>query len=363
MLGKLKSVFFFPVANYFKFFAQIRLKRWDPRVIVITGSSGKTTLFYLIESQLQDKARYSYHANSAMGIPFDILELSRKTLLPTEWILLFMLAPFRAFRKPFSEKIYIVEADADRPNEGKFLAKFLHPDVTIWLNISRTHSQNFEELVPNQFTTVDKAIAYEFGHFLENTKSLVIINSDSKLIVNQLLRTAAKTEKIELKDLNSYKLSKDSTEFVISDNSYKFRSFLPKEVFYSLRATFLLLEYLQTKPDKLFSKFQTPPGRSSILKGIKNTTIIDSSYNANLGSMVTLIKLFKAYPAKEKWLVLGDMLEQGKFEQEEHEKLAEVILSLNPDKIILVGKLVSLYTYPKLNTIITDPDKLHRFSK
>jgi UDP-N-acetylmuramyl pentapeptide synthase len=363
MLGKLKIIFFFPVANYFKVFAQIRLKRWNPQVVVITGSSGKTTLLHLIESQLQSKAKYSHHANSAMGIPFDILELSRKTFMPTEWFLLFVLAPLRAFQKPFPEKIYIVEADADRPGEAKFLAKFLRPDITVWLNVSRTHSQNFEKLVPANFKTVDEAIAYEFGHFLENTKSLAIINSDSELITNQSQRTKAKIEKIQIEDLDKYKLSESFTEFTINGCGYKFKNILPKEIIYSLKATLLLLEYLQVKQDKLFSKFQMPPGRSTILKGIKNTTIIDSSYNANLGSMIALINLIKSYPSKDKWLVLGDMLEQGKLEKEEHEKLAEEILSLNPEKVILIGRLVSLYTYPKLKAVTQDNNKIQAFSK
>lgn len=363
MLGKLKTILYFPVANYFKFFAKLRLKRWNPQITVITGSSGKTTLLHLIESQLQGKAKYSYHANSAMGIPFDILGLSRKTLLPIEWVSLFILAPFKAFQKSFPEKIYVVEADADRPSEGKFLAKFLQPDITIWLDTGRTHSENFENLVKNQFTTVDEAIAYEFGHFLEHTRSLSIVNADSELIVNQLLRTKARIEKINIKGLDDYVLSKDSTEFTINNKNYKFKNLLPKEVFYSLTATLKLLDYLKIKPGDSFSKFIAPPGRSSILKGIKNTTIIDSSYNANSGSMITLVNLFKAYPAQKKWLVLGDMLEQGKFAKEEHEKLAEAIISLNPDKIILLGKLVSLYTYPKLNTTINDSNKLQTFSK
>jgi UDP-N-acetylmuramoyl-tripeptide--D-alanyl-D-alanine ligase len=283
--------------------------------------------------------------------------------MPTEWLLLFVLAPLRAFQKPFPEKIYIVEADADRPGEAKFLAKFLRPDITVWLNVSRTHSQNFEKLVPGNFKIVDEAIAYEFGHFLENTKSLVIINSDSKLIMSQLQRTKAKIEKIQIGDLDNYKLSESFTEFSINGGGYTFKNILPKEIIYSLKAILLLLEYLQIKQDKLFSKFQMPPGRSTILKGMKNTTIIDSSYNANLGSMVSLINLFKEYPAEKKWLVLGDMLEQGKFEKEEHEKLAEEILSLNPDKVILVGRLISLYTYPKLKAAIQDSSKIQAFSK
>ena len=363
MLGKLKTVFFFPVASYFKFFAQIRLRRWNPKIIVITGSSGKTTLLHLVEAQIQNKAKYSHHANSAMGIPFDILGLSRNSLQASEWLSLFLLTPVRAFSKPFLEKIYVVEADADRPDEAKFLARFLHPDVTIWLNVGRTHSLNFENLTPDKFPTVDEAIAYEFGHFLENTKSLVIINSDSDLITNQLKRTTTKIVKVEIADLKEYILNKNSTEFAVDQKRYKFNNLLPREIFYSIKAVLELLSYLKIKPDESFSKFQIPPGRSSILQGIKNTTIIDSSYNASLGSMNALISLFKNYPAKEKWVVLGDMLEQGKFAKEEHEKLADAILALNPDKIILVGNLVSLYTYPKLKTIITDGNKIKAFDK
>jgi UDP-N-acetylmuramyl pentapeptide synthase len=348
MLDKLKTIFFFPIATYFKFFAQIRLKRWNPQIIVITGSSGKTTLLHLIESQLQSKAKYSHHANSAMGIPFDILGLSRKTLHPTEWITLFIMAPLKVFDKPFSQKIYVVEADADRPGEAKFSSRLLHPDITIWVNVGRTHSLNFEKLVPQHFSSVDEAIAYEFGYFLKNTKSLVIINSDSELIVKQLNRTSAKQEQIIISNLENYKVGHEFTEYKINSEVYKLGFLLPKEIFYSLSATLSLLNTLQVKPDKLFSRFQTPPGRSSFLKGIKNTIIIDSSYNANLGSMNALINLFKDYPANKKWVVLGDMLEQGKLAQEEHERLANSIMDLSPERIILIGKLVSEYTYPKL---------------
>ena len=62
------------------FCAQIQLFLWKPRIIVITGSSGKTTLLHLIEAQLGNRAKYSHFANSSFGIPFDILGLKRKNL-------------------------------------------------------------------------------------------------------------------------------------------------------------------------------------------------------------------------------------------------------------------------------------------
>jgi UDP-N-acetylmuramoyl-tripeptide--D-alanyl-D-alanine ligase len=361
MVEKLKTLFFFPIANYFKFFAQIRLKRWNPQIIVVTGSSGKTTLLHLIESQLTTRAKYSYHANSALGIPFDILGLSRKTLLPSEWLLLFLKAPLLAFKNPYSEKLYVVEADADRPNEAKFTSELLRPAITLWLDVGRTHSANFENLIPDKFPSVDEAIAYEFGYFLENTKSQVIINSDSKLIVKQLYRTKAKAEEIKISNLKDYKLNKHSTEFTINNQKYNFNCLLPKEIYYSIAATLSLLKLLEIEPERSFSDFKIPPSRSSIFNGIKNTTIIDSTYNANLGSVNALLYLFTKFPSEKKWVVLGDMLEQGALAQEEHEKLAESITELNPEKIILIGELVSKYTYPKLKKEFSN-DKIVGFT-
>src|SRR5574342_513084 len=99
MVSKLKRALFFPVASYFRFFATIRLKRWNPRIVLVTGSSGKTTLLHMLEAQIGDKAKYSHHANSSFGIPFDILDLKRETLLKTEWLKLFFTAPFKIFTK------------------------------------------------------------------------------------------------------------------------------------------------------------------------------------------------------------------------------------------------------------------------
>src|SRR5688500_3716117 len=104
MFRFLKRKLYFIVAYYFRFFAKIQLLLWRPRIIVVTGSSGKTTLLHLIESQLKGQARYSHHANSTFGIPFDILGLRRKNLLKYEWLYLFAAAPFKAFKRPYKEK-------------------------------------------------------------------------------------------------------------------------------------------------------------------------------------------------------------------------------------------------------------------
>jgi UDP-N-acetylmuramoyl-tripeptide--D-alanyl-D-alanine ligase len=351
MIKAFKRVLYFPTASYFKFWAKIRLNLWKPKVIVITGSSGKTTLLHLIESQIGEKAKYSHHANSSFGIPFDILGLTREKLTPDEWIKLFILAPFKIFSPISEEKLYIVEADCDRPGEGEFLASLLSPEITLWTNSGLTHSANFDFLVTNkEFPTVEEAICNEFGQFLKYTKKLVLANGDNVLISEQVNDSKVPAIFVSKGDLRQYKINENSTEFVIEDNKYSINFIVPKEVFYSIEMSKLLMKNLDLPFDKTFKKLILPPGRNSVFKGIKNISIIDSTYNATPDGTKAILQMFKEYFAKNKWLVLGDMIELGEKEKEEHEQLAKVINSMNLSKIILIGPRVSKYLFLKLDS-------------
>lgn len=339
-LYEVKLCLYFPVAYYFRFFAAVQLALWKPRIIVITGSSGKTTLLHLLESALGELAKYSHHANSSFGIPFNILGLDRKDLNLLEWPMLFLLAPFKAFKSSPGQKLYVVEADCDRPFEGKFLGSLLKPEVVIWLTVSTTHSVNFKNL---------EEIAYEFGYFLEYCKNLAIINNNNSLIVKQLPRTKVKLEKIQkLHHLENYRISLNNTKFKIDNNEYSFKFLLPEDTFYSIAACQALLKYLKLNPDNSFKKFVLPPGRSSVFKGIKNINIIDSTYNATPASMKASLNMFKKYPANEKWAVLSDMVELGEEEEIEHQNLAKLIVQSGLDRVILMGPRVIKYTLPKV---------------
>lgn len=353
MVQKLKDIFFFPIASYFAFFAKIRLNHWKPRIIVITGSSGKTTLFSMIEAQLGNRAHYSHHANSAIGVPFDILDLHRKTLKINEWVGILLNAPLQAFKKPYPQNLYVVECDADRPHEGKFLAEMLKPEVTLWVSTSRTHSMNFDRLVPEKFKNVEEAIAFEFGNFLEHTNKLAVITDESDLQKDQIYRTKAEVKDVDI-DRLEYKLTNKGTNFEASDLNYSFPYLLPKEVYYSIEMTRILCQYLNVPFDPKFKNLELPPARSSVFKGIKDITIIDSTYNANLSSMTAILSMFKLYPNNNKWGVFGDMLEQGEEEQEEHEKLADLIQTLDLKRIVLLGPRVKNYTYPILKEKLPD---------
>jgi UDP-N-acetylmuramyl pentapeptide synthase len=360
MLSKIKKHLYFFVANYFRFWARFVLERWQPTIIVVTGSNGKTTLLHLIKSQLQDKAVYSFHANSAFGIPFHILGMNRSRLVKIEWIGLILKAPFLAFTKKVpKQKYYVVEADVDRTNEGKFLAEFLKPEITLWVSSDRTHAMGFDSSVGSKdFKTAEDAIAYEYGYFVENTREVVVL-LDQENMKKQLYRTKAKSKTISMEMLSSYELSKDTTKFITKKgNIYEPEAILPKKVFVQLGMVHMLTHLLGEDFNPKFSNYENPPGRSSIFEGIKKTILFDSSYNANLASVGAVLETFADYPGKRKWAVIGDMLEQGLGEQKEHELLAAEISRYNFDRIILVGPRVKKYTKPVLRKKIKNQDTI-----
>ncbi len=353
MIRSIKKHLYFVVAHYFAFWARFVLWRWHPRIILITGSSGKTTVLHLLEAQLGDKAIYTHHANGAISIPFHVLGLPPNVPSRASWPIYFLKAPFQILRTLPNKNIYVVEADCDRPNEGKFTSKFLKPEVCLWVSVSRTHSMNFESLVKSKkFSSYEKAIAHEFGYFPEHTKKLVLANGDQKLLASELSRVhrGVEVKAASVKNVSKYQLTKNKALFTINGQTIHVPGLQPKKLGVSLQLVNDLLKYLSLPFDSSYSKFEVPPGRSNMLDGKKNTVLIDSTYNTGLDATAGVLELFANYPSEHKWLVIGDILEQGGNDQTEHEELAKILAGESAERLILLGRRTKKYTYPKLQS-------------
>lgn len=365
MLQTAKKRVYFLVARYFRFWASLKLKRWAPKVIVVTGSAGKTTLLHLLEAQLQNKAHYSHHANSSFGIPFDILGLSSISGSRMKWFGLFVLAPIAIFKKHYTQNIYVVEADADRPYEARFLAELLKPSVTLWVSALHSHTAGFDSLVrAGKFTDARQAVAYEYGNMAAATSDLVVLDGDNALMTEQLDRTKANIKQIKLDQLSEYKLSKNETIYAFGGIKYTVPALLPRNNFYQIAMAHELMDYLGLPPDYEYAKFKMPPGRSNTFQGIRGTTLLDSTYNnSNIDSLRSVLQVFNDYPAEHKWAVIGDMLEQGTGEAVEHNKIAEALMKVKVDRIILIGPRIAEHTAHLLQKRLSEETKLVVFTE
>lgn len=358
---RFKKKFYFLVASYFRFFSNISFRRWRPRVIAITGSVGKTTMLNLVECTLKDRAHYSHDANSAYGIAFDILKLTGVNGSKLKWLYLFVAAPIKSLFYTHHEEFYVVEIDGERPHETEFLASWLKPEVTLWISLGLSHAVQFEQQVKDGlFENLDKAITHEFAMLPEHTQKLVIIDNDVELMnhaldsIKQKGLTHAKVVKCSKKDLVKYQVMPNQTSFEIQSKGdseirqYLFNRPLSKDLTIQLVMLEKLAEYLNVKIDSNLSDFRLAPGRNSYFEGKNGIKIIDSSYNAHLISVKSILEMFKSMKVEHKWLVIGDIVDQGSIEGQEHAKLAAEIIKVNPEKVILIGRRTKKYTAPLL---------------
>ncbi len=352
IVAKFKKRFYFVGAKYFRHFANMVLKRWNPRIIAITGSAGKTTMLNLVEHEMGDRAHYSHDANSAFGISFDLLGLKGIRGSKLRWIWLFMATPFKGLFKRHKEKFYVVEIDGERPHEAEFLAEWLKPEVTIWVSIGRSHAVQFENVVENgKFKNLEEAISAEFANLPQNTKKLVYIDEDSKIMKTAVKGIKAKVISIKKTALKKYIVYPDSTDFTYGDTTFHFDHPEPKDIAFNLLVLQDLMKYLKIPFKSDFTNVRLAPGRCSYFKGKKGINIIDSSYNAHLISMASILDMVKRMHAEHKWLIIGDMVEQGSITEEEHTKLAHLIADAKPEKIILIGRRTKKYTAPELKKL------------
>lgn len=351
-ITRFKRRFYFSVAKYFKFFANLVFKRWNPRVIAVTGSAGKTTMMTMLEHEIGKRAHYSHDANSAFGVPFDILGLKGIKGSKLRWIWLILAAPFAGLLTHRKKEFYVVEIDGERPHEAEFLAEWLKPEVTIWVSIGLSHAGQFEKEVENgNFKDLEKAITAEFAKLPENTTKRIYINAESKIMVEATKNLKTKVIPIKKSEFKKYVVYPDSADFTYGDTTFHFDHPEPKDIAYNLFVIQDLMKYLKLKFNPDFTNLKIAPGRSSYFKGKKGIDIIDSTYNAHMISMASILDMTKRMHAEHKWLVIGDIVDQGSMAEEEHKKLAKLIADVKPEKVILVGKRTKKYTAPELKKL------------
>jgi UDP-N-acetylmuramoyl-tripeptide--D-alanyl-D-alanine ligase len=88
--------------------------------------------------------------------------------------------------------------------------------------------------------------------------------------------------------------------------------------------------------------YQPPPGRMRYIPGIKQTVIIDDTYNAAPKSMGAALDVLADIPVgtedDKRIAVLGDMLELGALSEEGHRRVGKRVSELGIHLLVLVGE-------------------------
>lgn len=320
--------------EYLRLFAKIQIakdKLINPslKIVGITGSAGKSSTLLAAEAALtpQFKVKTNYGANSESGIPLNILGFNSLDFSLLSWLKIAIFTPFKILFYWPKIDVYLLEMGIDSqktPKNMAYLLSIVRPDIGIFLNVSAVHLENFSSL---------ESIAREKA-LLVNQANLAIINPKDPLV--KKFTTNPKKVIIKPKKL-------------IHKNYY-----LPQIYDISIGAAYKLAKALGLDKKQILENisknFHLPASRASLIKGINNSLIIDSSYNSSPLATSELLKFLSTFPSP-KVAVLGDMRELGQASQESHQNLYKLALK-SADLIISVGPETSRYFGPKTHKFL-----------
>lgn len=368
----MKQVVFRFILAYLKFWASLQLTKLNPLIIGITGSNGKTSTLASVEAVLKEHRRIkvSHKANSEIGLPLDILTLKIKSNTISEWLSFIIKAPVTVWKSKKTYDIYVAEMGVDSPDPPQnmsYLLTFLKPTIGIFLNARAVHSEPFDKLaksenVHDRQKEVAALIALEKGKLIEALpkSGTAILNNDDENVKETSNRSQASTLFFG-KDTTAtlhIKQSVQSLNGTLFQFKYKNEDFklelphvlLPHHYAYSIAPALLAGVAcgisINEAVNSFKKHFKLPPGRSSLIEGINNSLILDSSYNASTQSMLDSLELLNLSKGR-KLALLGDIRELGAVAQAEHEIVAQKILTIC-DEVFLVGPLMQTYVLPIL---------------
>ncbi len=359
---------------YVRFFARLQIQKTHPIIVGVGGSSGKSSLVRLISQALSSTYAVdtTREKNSETGIPLHILGIHFEFSY-SAWVKVLYLAPLRVlFYKP-SFDVLIAEMGIDSPVEPKnmsYLLSIIQPSIGVVTNITEEHSTYFDPFVNERDERFRKQKILELTAGQETLllKSLpstgvAIINRDDQYILRSQKSIDAKHITISTKYPEVTLFAKEvsiwpnrfETTIVYKEKEYPLiiSQALPKHFVYeflcAIGVGLAMGLSVQDAIEGIQKNFSLPPGRMSIFKGIKNTTIIDSSYNnATMPPLLDMLDFLKTIsPTGRKLAIIGDMRELGSQSKAMHEEFARHLM-LRANRAILIGPLLRNYAVPIL---------------
>ncbi|MBU1290112.1 UDP-N-acetylmuramoyl-tripeptide--D-alanyl-D-alanine ligase [Patescibacteria group bacterium] len=314
-----------------KILSQIILWRYRPRVVGITGSVGKTGAKEAIYRVLRRhfKARRNIkNYNNELGVPLTILGSETGGNSVWRWLKIFLKASKTIIWEKNYPEILILEMGIDKPGDMKYLMSFVPVDVGVMTAIGEfpVHIEFFPEkgrLVEEKALLLKSLPAGGLAVLNYDDLSVRMVGDDlpEKVRVIQYGFGEGADLRIDNYQMRIGDLEKNDfgINFKIDYKGSAVPMRLPgvlgkQQASTAAAATSVGVFFGLNLVDisRAVKRYRALPGRTNLLKGIKNSYVLDDSYNASpLAVLAALDILEEVGDSRRKIVVLGDMLELG----------------------------------------------------
>lgn len=317
----------------------------NPRIVAMTGSSGKTTVKEMTASILQHTAGNpeavlftNGNFNNDIGVPLTLLRLTEK------------------------HRFAVIELGANHQNEINYTTKLVQPNAALINNIAPAHLEGFGSLAG-----VVQAKGEIYRGLTKN--GVAIINAEHNHL--DVWQKEINNHAIQYFNGKDYSVknvqgNEQGSTFTLVSPQGEIDISLPylgeHNVKNALAATALAMNVGATLADVKAGLEQRSQvkGRLFPIQVIPNLLLLDDTYNANKDSLCAAIDVLKNYDAF-RILCVADMKELGENSLAIHREVGQYVKSSNLDLVCSYGNESAVISEAVLGKHFTDKTEMVDF--
>ena len=301
--------------------AAIAMKRYKGNIIGVTGSNGKTTTKNILNTCIKNSYATYQNYNNEIGLPLCALELDSQ------------------------KSTAIFEMGAAKNGDIDLLSKIIKPNIGIITHIGHSHLDGLSSI---------RGVLKVKSELIKNIKQngSAIVPDGQYLNYWQKMRKDITFYSFGERSSASYfptkiKMSKNGLSFFIESTHLKKRIPVKTRLIGMHNVLNILASFAAIHTSKLnieeflngMNGLQNAPQRLDLKTWVKQSQVIDDTYNANPDSMKAAIDVLCQFKGR-KIAILGDMAELGRFRKKLHIAVGDYAKIHGVDCLLGYGDLI-----------------------
>ncbi|MBI5183108.1 MAG: UDP-N-acetylmuramoyl-tripeptide--D-alanyl-D-alanine ligase [Nitrospinae bacterium] len=325
--------------------AQKRLQEYNPKVIAITGSYGKTSTKDILAHILSTRYKVLKTPGS-FNTPMGICKVIRGELRP-------------------EHEIFIVEMGAREEGNIKELCDLVRPEIGVITAIEHQHLEMFktiENIKKTKYELIDSlppnGIAV-FNNDNENCRSLADRTKEKRVLCYGVNENNKETDLIA----REISTSSNGIYFMIQNSKgevvpYDCRLLGRHNVYNILASVIVASEFGMSLNEiaEAVKRLESTPHRLELIRGVGGVTIIDDAFNANPVGARMALEVLGEFKGGRKIMVTPGLVELGEKEYEENKqfgiaaaKVCDLVFLVGPKRTRPIFEGLSEAGFPEIN--------------
>lgn len=334
-----------------------RLLEWQVRrlrarhhfkVVAVAGSMGKTSTKLAVAHALRQagqRVRFqSGNYNDRLTVPLVLFEQTLPGLFNVYAWMRILLSNERMLRTAYPYDVAVLELGTDAPGQMQRFA-YLAPDLLVLTAVAAEHMEQFVSMAA--VAAEETCILPYAKHVLVNTDDVAAEYLPEHFMSYGLVDKAkgyfaqSKNEDLNGQTLELFKGGKKYLTCKV-----KFLGAQGRKIALAAAAVAGELGVPAEKVKQALPRLEPFAGRMQVLRGVKDSRLIDDTYNATPAAVEAALRVLESAPTPQRIAVLGSMNELGNFSEQAHKAIGASIDPAKVELVITIGQEAREYLAP-----------------